>query len=113
MENLFKKVDKKVNTLKTFLQLSDNHQTLLSDHKPKIGDSSILYGPYCIYRPYSTVFLIFSFGMIKNDNQMVPVRVMNLGGYFKDDPLIFLSQLLNNRYAQLGRIIITQCVITL
>ena len=36
---------------------------------------------------------------------MVPVRVMNLGGNFKDDPLIFLSQLLNNRYAQLGRII--------
>ena len=51
--------------------------------------------------------------MIKNGNQMVPVRVMNLCGYFKDDPLIFLSQLLNNRYAQLGRIIITQCVITL
>ena len=49
MENLFKKVDKKVNTLKTFLQLSDNHQTLLSDHKPKIGDSSIQYRPYCIF----------------------------------------------------------------
>ena len=99
-----------MNTLKTFLQLSDNHQTLLSDHKPKIGDSFILYGPYSMDH---TVFLIFSFDMIKNVNQMVPVRVMNLGGYFKDDPLIFLSQLLNNRYAQLGRIIITQCVITL
>ena len=27
--------------LKTFLQLYDNHQTLLSDPKPKIGDSPI------------------------------------------------------------------------
>ena len=40
MENLFKKWIKR-GTLKTFLQLYDNHQTLLSDPKPKIGDSPI------------------------------------------------------------------------
>ena len=51
-----------------------------------------------------TVEWMIPFDLIKERNQyqMILVRVMNFRGIFRDDPLI-LSQLLNNRYAQLGR----------